>query len=132
MSSTRIVWLKLSRWMQYRIYSVAQQPAVEPVTRYGTHWRQWFKRTRAFAIWAAWTVGGTTGDADLRNRGFWYGGDHISLGIGTPLDAVSMNDPQQRFATGKKNAAAVDWRSHAPKRSPRAQHPLPRQERTLT
>ena len=45
--------------------------------------------------------GGTIGDDDLRSRGLWYGWDENSLGIGPPLDAVSMDDLRQRFATGK-------------------------------
>ena len=46
--------------------------------------------------------GGTTGDEDLRSRGVWYGWDQNSLGIGPPLDAVSMDDLGQRFATKNK------------------------------
>ena len=46
--------------------------------------------------------GGTIGDEDLRSRGLWYGWDQNSLGIGPPLDAVSLDDLGQRFATGKK------------------------------
>ena len=46
--------------------------------------------------------GGTKGDEDLRSRGLWYGWDQNSLGIGPPLDAVSMDDVRQRFATGKE------------------------------
>ena len=45
--------------------------------------------------------GGTIGDEDLRSRGLWYGWDQDSLGIGPPLDAVSLDDLEQRFATGK-------------------------------
>ena len=51
---------------------------------------------------AARMGGGTAGDADLRSRGLWYGWDQNSLGVGPPLDAVSLDDLQQRFATGKK------------------------------
>ena len=46
--------------------------------------------------------GGTIGDEDLRSRGLWYGWDQNSLGIRPPLDAVSMDDLGQRFATRKK------------------------------
>ncbi|CAN0597055.1 unnamed protein product, partial [Laminaria digitata] len=52
--------------------------------------------------WAARIGGGTIGDEDLRSRGLWYGWDQNSLGIGPPLDAVSLDDLGQRFATGKK------------------------------
>ena len=45
--------------------------------------------------------GRTTGDADLRSRGLWYEWDQNILGSGPPLDAVSLDDVQQRFATGK-------------------------------
>ena len=51
---------------------------------------------------AARMGGETAGDADLRSRGLWYGWDHNSLGVGPPIDAVSLDDLQQRFATGKK------------------------------
>ncbi|CAN0556113.1 unnamed protein product, partial [Laminaria digitata] len=51
---------------------------------------------------AARMGGGTIGDEDLRSRGLWYGWDQNSLGIGPPLDAVSLDDLGQRFATGKK------------------------------
>ena len=46
--------------------------------------------------------GGTIGDEDLRSRGPWYGWDQNSLGIGPPLDAVSLEELGQRFATGEK------------------------------
>ena len=46
--------------------------------------------------------GGTAGDTDLRSRGLWYGWDKNSLGVGPSLDAVSLDDLQQRLATGKK------------------------------
>ena len=44
----------------------------------------------------------TAGDADLRSQGLWHGWDQTSLGVGPPLDAVSLDDLQKRFATGKK------------------------------
>ena len=46
--------------------------------------------------------GGIIDDEDLRNRGLWYGWDQNSLGIGPPLDAVSLDDLGQRFTIGKK------------------------------
>ena len=46
--------------------------------------------------------GGTIGDENLRSRGLWYGWDQNSLGIGSPLGAVSLDDLGQRSATGKK------------------------------
>ena len=48
--------------------------------------------------------GGTIGDEDLSSRGVWYGWDHNSLGIRPPLDAVSLDDLGQRFASGKSTA----------------------------
>ena len=60
--------------------------------------------------WAARMGGGTAGDADLRSRGLWYGWDQNSLGVGPPLDAVSLDDLQQRFATGIK--CIRSWQEH--------------------
>ena len=45
--------------------------------------------------------GGIIGDEDLRSRGLWYRWDQNSPGIGPPLDAVSLENLGQRFATGK-------------------------------
>ena len=47
------------------------------------------------------TGGGTISDEDLCSRGLWYGWDQNSLGTGPPLDAVSLEDLEQRFATEK-------------------------------
>ena len=52
--------------------------------------------------WATRMGGGTAGDADLRTQGIWYGWDQNSLGVEPPIDAGSLDDLQQRFATGKK------------------------------
>ena len=46
--------------------------------------------------------GETAGDVDLRSRGLWYGWGQKSLGVGPPLDAVPLDDLQQRFVTGEK------------------------------
>ena len=46
--------------------------------------------------------GGGIGSEDIRSRGLWYGWDQTSLGTGMPLDAVSLEDLGQRFATGEK------------------------------
>lgn len=47
--------------------------------------------------------GGTAGDAGLRSLGLPHGWDqNIEGGIGPSLDAISMGDLQQGFATGKK------------------------------
>ena len=51
---------------------------------------------------AACMGGGTADDADLRSRGLWYGLGQNSLGVGPPLDAVSLDGLQQRFETGGK------------------------------
>lgn len=46
--------------------------------------------------------GGTTRDADLRSPELWYGWDHNSLGVGPPLDTVSLKDPAAKLAIGEK------------------------------
>ena len=46
--------------------------------------------------------GGTIGAKDLRSRGLRYEWEQNSLGIGLPLDAVSLDNLGQRFETGKK------------------------------
>ena len=74
---------------------------------------------------AARMGGGTIGDEDLRSRGLWYGWDQNSLGIGPPLDAVSLDDLGQRFATGKKRTAAAGRGTRAPECSC-AWNPQPR------
>ena len=61
-----------------------------------------FQANPGLRNWAGRMGGGTIVDEDLRNGVFWYGWDHNSLGIGPLLDAVSMDDLRQRFATGKK------------------------------
>ena len=68
--------------------------------------------------------GGTIGDEDLRSRGPWYGWDQNSLGIGPPLDAVSLDDLGQRCGN-EKGTAAVGRRSCAPESSC-GWHPQPR------
>ena len=55
--------------------------------------------------------GGTIGDEDLRSRGHWYRWDQNSLGMGPLLDAVSLDNLGQRFATGKKYTRS--WQAHA-------------------
>ena len=42
------------------------------------------------------------GDDDLRSRGLWYGWVQNSVGIGPPVDAVSLEDLEQRLANGEK------------------------------
>ena len=69
--------------------------------------------------------GGTIGDEDLRSRGFWYGWDQDSLGIGPPLDAVSMDDLRQTIRNREQSAAALGRRTCAPEHSC-ARHPQPR------
>ena len=59
--------------------------------------------------------GGTAGDEDLRSRDLWYGWGQNSLGIGSPLDAVSLENLGQRLAT--ENTAAFGRRTRAPERS---------------
>ena len=44
---------------------------------------------------------GTISDEDQRSRVLWYGWHQPSLGIGPPLDASSLQDLGQRFATEK-------------------------------
>ena len=46
--------------------------------------------------------GGTIGHEDIRSRGLWYVSDENSLGTWPPLDAVSLKDLGQCFATGIK------------------------------
>ena len=45
-----------------------------------------------------------------KQPGAWYGWDHNSLGVRSPLDAVSSDDLQQHFATGKKYSHS--WQEH--------------------
>ena len=54
--------------------------------------------------------GGTIGDESLRSRGLWYGWEQNSLGIEPPLDAVSLEDMGQRFATRGKYSRI--WQAH--------------------
>ena len=44
--------------------------------------------------------GGTIGDTDLLGRGLWYGWNQSILSIEHPVDAISLEDMGQRFASG--------------------------------
>lgn len=119
--STLVVWSSPSREVRHRHHSAAQHPTAEPSTQYGAHWRRRSKQIRISAIGPViWE-----GDENLRSRGHWYGLDRKSLGIGPPLDAVSLDDLGHRFASRTQSEAAVCRRTFAPEHSC-AWHPQPR------
>ena len=98
---TLVVWSGPSREARHRHHSAAQQPTAELHPRRDALEAE-VQADPGLRNQTGRMGGATIGDEDLRSRGLRYGWDQNSLGIGPPLDAVSMDDLRQRFATGKK------------------------------
>ena len=100
--STLVVWLRLLREARHRYHSAAQTVNCEAQHPRRDASEAAVQEDPGLRYRVRRMGGRITGDEGLRSRGLWYGWDHNSLGIGPPLNAVSLDDVQQRLATGKK------------------------------
>ena len=100
--STLVVWLRLLREARHRYHSAAQTVNCEAQHPRRDASEAAVQEDPGLRYRVRRMGGRITGDEGLRSRGLWYGWDQNSLRIEPPLDAVSLEDLGQRFATRKK------------------------------